>query len=271
MSLLAAHAGMIASWKAWDPLQLAPDLLCDDKSTITLTAGTVSVWQDRSGNGYDPNNTSGSRPSVVSSAINGYSAIDFSSTFLAIPSGALGVTNAVSAYWMAAVFYLNSGTSERPIISHAVGGTGYSTRAGLFGARASSNYLCVGGRRLDSDSAGWANSSTSQTGRWVMALGVIDYSARTATLYIDGSSAATASSLWTAGGTTSATSSANARIAGNNASSTASTYFDGRIVAVSSGKTIDAVGIDKWFGYYANRYGLTANLPSGHPYKTSPP
>lgn len=40
---------------------------------------------------------------------------------------------------------------------------------------------------------------------------------------------------------------------------------------VANDESITQQEIDKIFGWAAHRYGLTANLPSGHPYKNNPP
>jgi hypothetical protein len=42
------------------------------------------------------------------------------------------------------------------------------------------------------------------------------------------------------------------------------------VILIKTG-TVNVDTIEKLEGWAAHYYGLTANLPSGHPYKTSPP
>jgi hypothetical protein len=281
LQLLAARAAQNhrstspALWTLAD-LTAPPAVWYDDSSPITGTTA-CSQWNDVSGNGHHAAQpTTAWQPSVVDDALNGKRVLGFDGTqqYLGLFSDAFGITNKVASVWIFAVYKLapaDTSGVERPIFDWCTGSL-QGTRAGLFAALSSAkNKPQCGGRRLDTDSSNWVVADSEHAGQWVMALGCIDYSARTASLYIDGNDPVIASGLWTGSGITSSTNSSNVRIGGNNAG-TAVTWMKGQIARVASGIALPSSDeIDKIFGEAAATYGLQDNLPADHPYKDAPP
>lgn len=277
MSGLLGHRGLLLAGGRWSPAQLPtpPKLWLDDTSSVTNVSGAASQWSDKSGNNFHftQSGTSASRPAINAGALNGRRTLTFDGTddFLEAPSGALGMFRNVSSGWCFVV-YSATGTSvsDRPIFYAAIGTSTSGRFAVEAGAPAAQNCPFVYGRRLDSDSFGGVGHGVALTGQWVMALGVLDFSGRTASIYVDGGAATTATGLWTGGGSSSNTDSTGMRIGrltnGNNP-------FAGSVATVIAGSaSIPASGdIDRLFGCYAWRFGLQGNLPPGHPYKNSPP
>jgi hypothetical protein len=146
----------------------------------------------------------------------------------------------------------------------------WAARNGSTASRADIRTHITGGRRLNTDSYEQApNPAASVPSDWTMVVGVINYAARTVDFYRDGDLLATTTGAWTAGGNTSDTQGNGMTIG---AFQSLATLFDGRIAEVATGIAVPSTDeIDKLFGYMAHRWGLTANLPSDHPYKTVSP
>ncbi len=83
--MLADKLRAVSAVKPFSPLDLSPSLWLDasDSSTITQSSGAVSQWNDKSGNGRDVSQATGSRQPVTGTrTIGGLNAIDFASQYL---------------------------------------------------------------------------------------------------------------------------------------------------------------------------------------------
>jgi len=239
-----------------------------DASTVTTVSGAVSQWNDKSGNGrHATQSTTSRRPLVTPSALNGKQGITFDGVddFLAFSASILNATHSLFVLFqptlenvIGSVFgQWAAGQAGRYLWSANQGCSGSATsgRLNIFNASTTEG-SCTGALGLALDvaipSAPVLIGSLSTTGseQWK--------------LFKDGSQweSATISSLYT--GVNSSLGSVNAGDPTN--------PFDGVILeVVSLNSYADATTRQKLEGYLAHKWGLTANLPAGHPYKTVGP
>jgi hypothetical protein len=79
---MPSTVGIVASG-VWTPLELSPDLWLDaaDTTTITASSGSVSQWNDKSGNGRNfTQGTGGNQPTTGTRTLNGLNVLDFDGT-----------------------------------------------------------------------------------------------------------------------------------------------------------------------------------------------
>lgn len=261
----------------WNPTRLTTPLLAwfNDASSVTdAGSGACSQWNDITGNAYHATqSTGGSRPTITSGDQAGRRVLSFDGTDdrLAILGAGIGIFANVSAGFMFGVWRKGTATGSRHVFNWSTNTAGGgSSRLTLMAGDASlDSQPGTGGRRLDADSFARATHASALNNQWVMALGVLDYSARTVTIYVNGNSGTQTTGAWSGGGNTSNTNSAGAGI-GSVPNSTG--FFDGKIGELFCGSSVpSATEIDKLFGYAAHRWALTGNLPAGHPYKLIPP
>jgi len=247
--------------KAWTPAEINTFAWYDasDSSTITKNAlNEVSQWNDKSGNGNHATQTTGaSQPSTNTSTRNGLNVLDFSSDFLVSP--------------------ININRSTMPDLSIFTVFASKSTTGndGLFG----------------SDNGGWdrfalLNFDLNEGAEWGIsnAEGTIPFEpARTPdtdyhVLSIVLDNGVSNGSLVSLDG---ATPTAFTESAGDGSHNTTAigalnhkghysmnAYLAEMIFIDSLVSTSDRHKIE---GYLAHKWGLVANLPSGHPYKSSAP
>lgn len=80
----------VSSWLNFTPLSLQPDLWLDasDSSTITAVSGSVSQWDDKSGNARHFTQATGSaQPITGTRTLNGLNVIDFNGTTMVMGGG----------------------------------------------------------------------------------------------------------------------------------------------------------------------------------------
>ena len=119
MRQIAKYYVLSPKTQPFSPLGLSPALWLDasDTATITASSGSVSQWDDKSGNGR--NAVQGSavlQPSSGSSTINAKNALSFSSDLLRAPSTAF--TQAQPITWFAVASTNNTGATGRQLIGN---------------------------------------------------------------------------------------------------------------------------------------------------------
>ncbi|MEI6176223.1 MAG: S8 family serine peptidase [Verrucomicrobiota bacterium] len=242
----------------WSPAQLTPQLWldADDASTITLngaTGTTVSEWRDKSGNTrHAAQTTETSQPTRTAAALNGKSVLTFDGTtdFLNLGTG-LDFLAGVSH----SAFIVTKPTTFSNIYGAASGNAGAnSLHVGFNGATYRMNY--------------WGN----------------DYGPTRTANFVAGS-ANIVNYIWTSG--TSKQILANGKSEGTNASAgvigtmsgggrigniVGQGYIGGDIAEmVFVTGAVSTTDRESMEGYLAHKWGLTANLAAGHPYKNSAP
>ena len=265
----------------WTPLNMAtvPQIYLDAQdSVVTDVSGACSAISNlgaMGANGDFSQTTSGSRPTILAAELNGKRVLRFDGTDdHMLAASAAGLFRNAPAAWLLVVYkkrLTDASDTWRVLLSCATGtgGTRFSASAGT-GIGGGKNAPTVQGRRLDGDSLATLASATLSSGAYVMALHNVDFSTREGRIYLNGASVASNATLTAATGSTSDTDSASAPALG--ATATGGVPADADVAcAIISNTQPSATDIDKLFGWAAHKYGLTANLPAGHPYKTVAP
>jgi len=253
---------------SWTPANITTALWLDaaDASTITESGGAVSQWNDKSGNArHFSQGIAANRPTVNSTAINSKPALVFDgindslaagsaviptthSLFIVFVPTIESVTGVLLGQWEAA----QSGRFLMSCNQDCAGST-TAGRLNPFNASASQGG-CTGGFALDVSITNTATilESISATGseNWKLLKNGTEWDSATITSVYQG--------VNTALGTTSASGS--------------SLYYDGQIAEiVLTASALPLGDRQKLEGYLAHKWGLTANLPADHPYKTAAP
>jgi hypothetical protein len=271
VSMQALAPEVVVEAEAWTPAELTTTLWLDasDATTITQSGGAVSEWRDKSGNvRHASQGTSGSRPTVSDAAQNALDALSFDGTddFFSLAS-ALPLANSGSfdVYFAGRP---NHPGSQRGIVRHYPSNDG----AGSWGVN-----IGTSGQARVVHHITFGNNSTG--GISSPAVFTADQNSIASFAYN------------TAGGSTSAqrwilrhnAGAPLSETAGNTSSnfgagtevgrgSTTGNYYKGLmyeiIITGAEAGTADRQRVE---GYLAHKWGLTASLPSDHPYKTTAP
>lgn len=284
MSLLRHHQLLMSRPdRLWTPLDLfsPPSKWMSDQSIVLLhTTGQIENWYQYPGSSADTmfsNLTASTSPNYTTLA-NGLSGASFdgSSDYLSSPAGS-AETAAMPGAWCMTVYRKRSvdavGTNRAVFSISTNNSSSVQTRFGVWcGLESQPNRHCLQSRRADANSVSILAGSVLDT-QYHMHLDIVNYSTRTGQLYLDGALDAQNTSFTTTGSTGSNTAPGLPETLGAYRANIGFRYYsDIDLVAMLFSPTILASGeIDKLFGWAAHRYGLTALLPIGHPYKTLAP
>jgi hypothetical protein len=257
VAFLAAVAGGSA---LWTPADITTALWLDaaDASTITESSGAVSQWNDKSGNGRNATASSTERPTYSATSFNGNPGLTFN-----------GTSNVMRADALAS----SLGGEDTPFSCHVV----VNFSAGVFigtGASASANPLhsiisLDASSFFNSVRRDLANNLASITGSNSASANLLlgnVFTGTSATLYRNAAQDATGTQNVGTLGTL------DRFVIGALARTTVSNYATGTISEIIINAS--AVSTDtrqRTEGYLAHKWGLTANLPNDHPYKTAAP
>lgn len=251
MMLMAASNSAAAD--AWTPAQITTALWLDaaDSATITTVSGAVSQWNDKSGNSRNATqSTAGSRPLLTT--VSGYPVIQFDGTddWMTIaasffPSGAPSNVSFI----IAAVVKENNGGSGG-VISTNAGGVSNS----------GCGIMINSSRRYDVFPP---IVSTASTGASRSVLTGVN-AAGPGSIYVNGTLENSGSYAYTV---------VNATFTTLGRYRTGDGYYGAfdlseLVVCVNTGLAATRQYLE---GYLAWRWGLTASLPAGHPYKNAAP
>ncbi len=271
----------------WTPAAITTALWLDaaDASTITESSGLVSQVNDKSTNGRGFTSTGGARPTYTSNGLNGLPVFTFGGSQYLTSSNTAATWN----------FMHNTSGCSIWIVGKAGNVANPQTDCIFLGNNAALSANV--GQFFSYSDLDFGNGKNNDliydfitrgiAGQWA-ALNISGNNALAAnTPFIasitrnpGNATAAERSAIYVNGGSaiklntsTSAASSANAPFAlqigaaGNN-SSPMTGYISEVIIASSIASADTRQRIE---GYLAHKWGLTANLPSDHPYKTAPP
>jgi hypothetical protein len=265
--------------EAWTPAELTTTLWLDasDATTITQSGGAASEWRDKSGNvRHASQGTSDSRPTVSAAAQNGLDALNFDGTddFFSLASALpLANTGSFDVYFAGRpnrTGRVNSQAGAGIVRQHpgddAAGSWSVGIRGG--GSAAVSHHRLAGANTQGAVFGGSSaiTSSINAIVLWSYSLADGSTSALQWSMRIAGNapvseSVQSTSSGWGAG---------NGEI--GRSASTSTYHFLGLIYEIiitsSAATTEDRQRVE---GYLAHKWGLTASLPSDHPYKTTAP
>lgn len=258
MRLILASGG--GSSAQWTPSAITTALWYDaaDATTITLDSGVVSQFNDKSGNGkHLVQATASSRPTPVSSGQNGLDTMSFDGGDQLQLTGQSDIgTGAIHIFqvWKAGS---SLGTYFRPPLLLDNGMPGKPLQRF---ATASTSYLRLGGTPNINPPV----NIRTKTAFCIHLLSAVNNSPRDLEEWFDG----TLSYSGTSTNTYDLTSQKITMGVGDYASYIFAGEFCEAVVLAG---TMTEATRQKIEGYLAHRWGLTASLPSGHPYKSTPP
>jgi len=247
----------------WTPSQITTALWLDaaDASTVTTVSGAVSQWNDKSGNGRNATQSTAARRPLYGTILqNGLNTLEFQSAntlWMLLPD----TTNPAGSNATFVACKANNATPSNFIIGRAYyWGSWYlvSTSTGTAARYA------VGRNGID-DAQANVTSLSNNTDKIFSAI----YNKTNVSLSINGgTSASTAYTQDLVYNSSDLTAIGAAKDTGSNVASP----FNGpmyEIIVLHSAPSTDTR--QRIEGYLAHKWGLTANLPSDHPYKSAAP
>jgi len=260
---------------AWTPAELTGLALwldAADSSTITLNGTDVSQWDDKSPNGYDLlQSTAAVQPEYIASGLNGKPTIRTDGNDRLDNTTSSLFRNVGVATWVAVAKYpVATGGTAAALLMCSRGDANNSTRFMLTANPSpGGTFMGVAGRRLDTDSFQPIASSTPRiVDTWFFEVGQADYANAQANHWTNGVQDLTGAAFQTAGNT-SDTNPLSVNVFGStNILAPAGTEI-AEVIAIEGPLT--TADRQKLEGYLAWKWGLEADLPAGHPYKTAPP
>lgn len=261
----------------WNPSMIQTALWLDaaDSSTVTTVSGAVSQWNDKSGNArHATQGTASRRPLYSTAFLNSKAVISFdgSDDILGLTDRTLGQDVGALSYSLVVIPNQPATTDYRAVLD--LNNNPGSDRASIYFR---SSTVEAGGRRLDADLYQFHQSGSVTANACITSV-IFNYSSATLAAGFNGSSLSFRPGGFQTSGSTSNTNSTFISIGGTHNSTvdafTASTNgaCDCRIaeIVVLQSAPADSVR-QRVEGYLAHKWGLTANLPAGHPYKTVGP
>ena len=251
----------------WDPSLISTALWLDaaDASTITESGGAVSQWNDKSGNGrHVTQATAGSQPTLATNAVNGRSTIDFDGNDLLDNTNAALQRN-LSGATIFSVSKLDVDSAGLKVI--------FQTDTILGTTRSIFDYndgtvtgFSAGGRRTVTNSF-QRQGISAYSGAVTLNCAVFNYAAATLSLIENGTITVNAAAFQDAGVTDSDAGELAVGALNNNTAN-----WDGYICELLFVDSVVSTDTrQKIEGYLAHKWGLTADLPADHPYKTAVP
>jgi len=264
---LNVQPGFLWNETIWNPSMITTALWLDgaDASTISESGGAVSQWNDKSGNARHVTQAiEANRPTFTANAINGRSALDFDGSNDTLINTSAALQRNVGATSFFAVTKLDVNTAGEKIVLQTL--TGFPTSRSVLRYVAANTGFNAGGRRLQFDSF-QSQGVSSYSSNVTINCAIFNYSSATLSLIENGSVTVNAATFQTAGSTDN-----DAGGLHIGASNTGVNCWDGylaEIVITEFAVTLSTR--QRIEGYLAHKWGLDANLPNDHPYKTTGP
>jgi hypothetical protein len=269
----------VGGQKLWRPDELGASLAlwldAEDTASIVLNGSTVSQWSDKSGNNRNASQPSASQqPSYLPTGFNGKPTLQTDGTDI-LEFGITSLGRNVGGITCAIVGVHPSGltfTSNANELYISAGTNAASTRFALTPNPSAStgNRYAIAGRRLDADAYSTISSSTDSLANrgnpWIR-VGQRAYADGVANHWTNGTQDLTNEIMQTAGFTSDTDALRTAIFGGVSTLPSGSQLCE--IVLTHS--TMSPVDRQKLEGYLAWKWGLEADLPSDHPYKSAPP
>lgn len=260
---------------AWTPQTIAA-LWLDSEHLTYDSSSRISTATDLSASGYNfSQSTDANKPIKTENIFNGIPSIRFNGT---TSTGQwLGRTDANSLTANKSYLWCFSVLKNNTIVPSKNMGllrapVGDGNDRGRFTCISSeggnSGSILLGARRLDSDSISTFLGQNISTNTVIVCF-ERDYTSATTHTSMNGSRSSS-SVIGTTGLTSNTQSNTIPFVIGTE--STVTNYLNADVACVVFGNTsLSTTNRQKLEGWAAHKYGLTANLPSDHPYKTNPP
>lgn len=267
----------------WTPLNMAvvPQLYLDAQdSVVTDVSGACSAISNLGAMGSSGDflqATAARRPAINASGVNGKRVLQFDGVDDVLTGNTtqqLGLMRNASAGWSFEV--VKKRTQD---VSGAAGRIVFDCRNGTtnvrFGTLAHSpsagaqNKPTLQIMRLDGGAASALSAAAASGVEYEMRLLHVNYATGVGVIYTGGVISSNNPTLSSTGNTSDTPSFAPISVGAYNTGVAAA---DIDLASIVVGRTaLAATEIDKLFGWAAHKYGLAANLPTDHPYKTLPP
>ena len=276
MTLVLKSGNLILKSRAsWNPTFISTALWLDaaDASTITESGGAVSQWDDKSGNNHHVvQATVSARPTYSATAFNGQPTIFFDATGDLLACATTTVSSQGDLFYAAVFEMLSDNNTWRPIV-----GTNTSENSGNGGTlilQRMSSRSQIGvhdAGRVDTGST----YAVEVTNLFIPRIATVGRSG--GTLGNGGTITVTATgpsqpSYLTQAVQTWSTNELTSRIQIGGRQQNGVSYSNSRISeVVVMNRDATTIERQKIEGYLAHKWGLTADLPSNHPYKTVEP
>jgi hypothetical protein len=264
----------------WTPEQISTALWLDanDLSTITTVSGVVSQWNDKSGNAkHATQSSSTSRPLLSSNILNGRNVIAFDGLNDWLTCGVASdwsflhnSTADIYAVWKV-------GSTSDPNAAYAL----YSTNIGT--VTNSGSYIIYDDRASNSRNNAIAYAALTSA-NFILSASSNAYPPNQATVFnarinIPASASNRFSFYVNETFYAGTNSDASSAISGNPATPLRIGYYNGSsfflagyIAELAISRTLlSTTDRQRMAGYMAHKWGLTAGLPTDHPYKSAPP
>lgn len=275
------HASAPDPRPLWTPASTTNVMWLDSSaaSTITITGGAtpgrVSTWRDATGNGQEMYGAGTFRnPFYVANAINGLPAMGFQGNQNFLSGGSNLQINTTD--WAAFVVGKNTNTTSHATYfakSVAQPNPPDTWKRGRYGITRWSGTSLGAEFSAENGLSGIPTPTWTSTDWAILSQAVKRNVSHT--LYIDGAQAATISIAGT--GTTNLTNTTRFLVGAHSDPTDYQQpgsdyyYLTGNIAEVILTRDASDSNRQNIEGYLAHKYGLTANLPANHPYKSAPP
>ena len=251
----------------WTPEEITTSMYFTADSVIKDGLNRISQLNDLSGNGNHAIQNTDSRKPLHALFGGGSLAIQFDGIDDYLWQSNTSYLNNVAGAWVFSIELVNSKSGYTYLTTSPFSISGASKIAS--GYLSSKPY--IGGRRQYSNAWSEVVDTLNRTGEENINFSQIDFSSAKALMFINGTQTAINNSFGTAGNadnTAIVGTSIGAYVGNNNASAFAGGVV-GKVGCIIIGTgVLSAVNRQKLEGWAAHKYGLTGNLPSGHPYKT---
>lgn len=264
----------------WNPYHLGSALAlwldADDASTLTLNGSTVSQWRDKSGNARNLAQASAAnQPTRTLNGMNGRTALSFNGTqWLFNPTNSPILKNAAGGSLTVVANYGIDSLAGSTSVA-LLGGSGLKRISSVRNAGNEGGTLRGDGRRLDADSISSPTDPDAYANQTDVIQSVVNnYTGNEISQFVNGASAGTAT--FSSGGGNSSDTDASTILVGGFSNTDGATLTSSQMhglvseVVLTQGN-ISALDRQRLEGYLAHKWGLAANLPTDHPFKTSPP
>jgi hypothetical protein len=245
--------------KLWSPSELITALWYDgdDTGTITLNGSTVSQWNDKSGNLRNVSQaTATSQPTYLTNGLNGKPVLTF--------DGGDSLANNIDSFYTSDIsFFTVARTTSTTTLQSVISKNGASNREWYFGVDATNKIFQIT-NDIGSSSSGDRKASSTGNAGTNYGIWATSKSGTNVTVSLDG----TTNSVTLASGTVF---NGTSGIQIGNGGATTSPFNGGMAEIVVIASSVSDTDRQKLEGYLAHKWGLTANLPAGHPYKTKAP
>lgn len=262
---LNVQPGFLWNDSIWNPSMISTALWLDaaDASTVTTVSDAVSQWNDKSGNGRNIfQSTANQRPTFTSSGLNGKPTLDFDGSNDVLLNASVGASDLSNASIISVFKQIIGGASEDHQIN--IGQTGTAGKVRGFYREPNGTVIGFGG---------WASTAISSFSLDIGGSHHIFGFVNTALSGPNNIVVIKDGSTQTLSTTATLSTTLDGFSVGSLQGASIASYYSNISVAeiIVTYDAISTLNRQKVEGYLAHKWGLEANLPVGHPYKTTGP